>query len=206
MIRTKFCGLKRPEDIQIVNKLHPDYIGFVFFKKSKRNVEPDEAKTLKEKLDTNIKAVGVFVDEDPDTIAKLVSAGIIDIIQLHGKEDEKYIGQLRNLTKAKIIRAFQIKADSTKEKLDEQIEAINKSSADMVLIDSGQGTGSAFNWDILKNIERPYFLAGGINADNIKEAVDVIKPYAIDVSSGIETDGVKDEEKMKKIIEVVRHS
>ncbi|MCR5341818.1 MAG: phosphoribosylanthranilate isomerase [Butyrivibrio sp.] len=206
MIRTKFCGLKRPEDIQIVNKLHPDYIGFVFFKKSKRNVEPLEAKTLKEKLDPNIKAVGVFVDEDPDTIAKLVSERIIDIIQLHGKEDEKYIGQLRKLTDAKIIRAFQIKADSTKEKLDEQIEAINKSSADMVLIDSGQGTGSAFNWDILKSIERPYFLAGGINADNIKEAVDVIKPYAIDVSSGIETGGIKDEEKMKKIIEVVRHS
>ena len=122
MIKTKFCGLNRPEDIQIVNKLHPDYIGFVFFKKSKRNVEPMQAKALKEKLDPNIKAVGVFVDEDPEAVARLAANNIIDIIQLHGKEDEKYIGQLRSITNAKIIKAFQIKGGDEKEKLDKQIE------------------------------------------------------------------------------------
>ena len=206
MIKTKFCGLKRPEDIDIVNRLHPDYIGFVFFKKSKRNVEPEQARKLKEKLDPDIKAVGVFVDEDKEFIAGLSNENIIDIIQLHGNEDEKYIGQLRLLTDAKIIKAFQIKKEDAddEKRLQEKIEAINVSSADMVLIDSGQGTGSAFNWEILKLIKRPYFLAGGINTDNIEEAVRDIRPYAIDVSSGIETDGVKDEEKMTTIIEAVR--
>ena len=221
MIKTKFCGLKRPEDIDIVNKLKPDFIGFIFWSKSKRNVEPEKAKQLKEKLDPNIKAVGVFVDEKPEFIAGLVNENIIDIIQLHGNEDEKFIGQLRKLTDAKIIKAFQIKnkaADKTDVSIgaehtakedtqsSAQLAAINASSADMVLIDSGQGTGSAFNWQILKKIQRPYFLAGGINTGNIEEAVNDIKPYAIDVSSGIETDGVKDEEKMKKIIEAVRRS
>ena len=206
MIKTKFCGLKRPKDIEIVNRLHPDYIGFIFWAKSKRNVEPEHAKKLKGKLDPEIKAVGVFVDEKPEFIASLANENIIDIIQLHGNEDEKFIEQLRKLTDAKIIKAFQIKKEDAvdEKRLKEKIEAINVSSADMTLIDSGQGTGSAFNWDILKQIERPYFLAGGINTENIEEAVNDIKPYAIDVSSGIETDGVKDEEKMKIIIDTVR--
>ncbi|WP_026527269.1 phosphoribosylanthranilate isomerase [Butyrivibrio sp. VCD2006] len=218
MIKTKFCGLKRPEDIDIVNRLHPDYIGFIFWQKSKRNVDPEAAKQLKEKLDPAIKAVGVFVDEKPEFIAELANNKVIDIIQLHGNEDEKYIGQLRKLTGAKIIKAFQIKSTAdnvdssngevktTEERIAAQLTAINESSADMVLVDSGQGTGTAFNWKILEKIDRPYFLAGGINTGNIEEAVNVVKPYAIDVSSGIETDGIKDEEKMKKIIEAVRHS
>lgn len=206
MIKTKFCGLKRPQDIEIVNRLKPDYIGFVFFKKSKRNVEREEAGRLKEKLDPKIKAVGVFVDEDKEFIAGLANENIIDIIQLHGNEDEKYIGQLRTLTDAKIIKAFQIKKEDAgdESRLQEKIKAIDASTADMVLIDSGQGTGSAFNWEILKKIKRPYFLAGGISTDNIEEAVRDIRPYAIDVSSGIETDGVKDEKKMITIIEAVR--
>ncbi|SDB58194.1 phosphoribosylanthranilate isomerase [Butyrivibrio sp. INlla16] len=203
MIKTKFCGLTRPEDIQIVNRLKPDYIGFVFFKKSKRNVEPEEAKKLKEKLDSNIKAVGVFVDEKPEFIAGLANENIIDIIQLHGNEDEKYIGQLRKLTAAKIIKAFQIKNyNCTKNGTADFLKEVEASSADIVLIDSGQGTGTAFNWEILKKITRPYFLAGGINTANIEEAVTDIKPYAIDVSSGIETDGVKDEEKMSFILSI----
>ncbi|WP_026671198.1 phosphoribosylanthranilate isomerase [Butyrivibrio sp. AD3002] len=206
MIKTKFCGLTRPEDIQIVNRLKPDYIGFVFFKKSKRNVEPEEAKKLKEKLDSNIKAVGVFVDEKPEFIAGLANENIIDTIQLHGNEDEKYIGQLKELTAAKIIKAFQIKNyNCTKNGTEDFLEEVQTSSADMVLIDSGQGTGTAFNWEILKKITRPYFLAGGINTENIEEAVTDIKPYAIDVSSGIETDGVKDEEKMSFIISIIRN-
>ncbi|WP_026497885.1 phosphoribosylanthranilate isomerase [Butyrivibrio sp. WCD2001] len=206
MTKTKFCGLTRPEDIKIVNRLKPDYIGFVFFKKSKRNVEPEEAKKLKEKLDSNIKAVGVFVDEKPEFIAGLANENIIETIQLHGNEDEKYIGQLRKLTAAKIIKAFQIKNyNCTKNGTEDFLEEVQTSSADMVLIDSGQGTGTAFNWEILKQITRPYFLAGGINTENIEEAVTDIKPYAIDVSSGIETDGVKDEEKMSFIISIIRN-
>lgn len=226
MIKVKFCGLTRHEDIEIANRLKPDYIGFVFYKKSKRFVDKYKAKALKKELDLDIKAVGVFVDEDIELITELVNENIIDIIQLHGKEDEEYIKRLKSLTDAKIIKAFQIKEriktefypdkkdaqyekafqnsssdidDELKKKLDE----INRSSADMVLIDSGQGTGTAFDWKILNRIARPYFLAGGVNTENIKEAAD-IRPYAIDVSSGIETDSVKDEGKMKIIIEACK--
>ncbi len=219
MTKVKFCGLTRMEDIRIVNNLKPDYIGFVFFPKSKRNVDKDKAKELKQNLDPDIKAVGVFVDADPEKIVELVNDKVIDIVQLHGSEDEEYIRKLRSLTDAEIIKAFQIKnsfdsqskeptptdSDQTVTEITRQISNINNSSADMVLIDSGQGTGTAFNWQILKQITRPYFLAGGINLDNVDEAVNVIKPYAIDVSSGIETDGIKDEVKMRKIIGAVKY-
>lgn len=226
MIKVKFCGLTRHEDIEIANRLKPDYIGFVFYKKSKRFVDKYKAKGLKKELDLDIKAVGVFVDEDIELITELVNENIIDIIQLHGKEDEEYIKRLKSLTDAKIIKAFQIKEriktefypdkkDAQYEKafqnsssdiddeLNKKLDEINKSSADMVLIDSGQGTGTAFDWKILNRITRPYFLAGGVNTENIKEAAD-IRPYAIDVSSGIETDSVKDEGKMKIIIEACK--
>lgn len=218
MTKVKFCGLTGMEDIRIVNNLKPDYIGFVFFPKSKRNVDKDKAKELKQNLDPDIKVVGVFVDADPEKIVELVNDKVIDIVQLHGSEDEEYIRKLRSFTDAEIIKAFQIKnsfdsqskeptptdSDQTVTEITRQISNINNSSADMVLIDSGQGTGTAFNWQILKQITRPYFLAGGINLDNVDEAVNGVKPYAIDVSSGIETDGIKDEDKMRKIIGVVK--
>jgi phosphoribosylanthranilate isomerase len=182
-------------------------------------VDKEKAMELGQNLDPNIKAVGVFVDEEPEKIADLVKDNVIDIVQLHGSEDEEYIRKLRSLTDARIIKAFQIKnsfdsqskeptptdSDQTVTEITRQISNINNSSADMVLIDSGQGTGTAFNWQILKQITRPYFLAGGINLDNVDEAVNVIKPYAIDVSSGIETDGIKDEVKMRKIIGAVKY-
>ncbi len=223
MTKIKFCGLRREQDITISNELRPDYIGFVFWEKSKRYVTSEEAKGLKQKLDKSIKAVGVFVDEEPEVVAEIANNKTIDIIQLHGHEDEEYIEKLRKMTDAKIIKAFQIRnvkgiesgggngenknnAEYDLEKdmtFDRTIEQINNSSADMVLIDSGQGTGKAFNWEILQKVTRPYFLAGGINIENIEEALQ-ISPFAIDVSSGIETGGVKDEEKMKKIVAAKR--
>ena len=218
MIKVKFCGLTRPEDIRIVNKLKPDYIGFVFYEKSKRNVTEEKARELKEKLDDSIKAVGVFVDEDENRIAGIANEKIIDIIQLHGHEDEVYIARLRKLTDAKIIKAFQIKNNltnaekgncisdhSVQEKTNtDAIKRINASSADMVLVDSGQGTGKTFDWDVLGKIERPFFLAGGLNIENIESVITGIMPYGIDMSSGIETDGIKDESKMNLIMRAVR--
>ncbi|WP_026510518.1 phosphoribosylanthranilate isomerase [Butyrivibrio sp. LC3010] len=212
MTKIKFCGLRREQDITISNELRPDYIGFVFWEKSKRYVTFEEAKGLKQKLDKSIKAVGVFVDEEPEVVAEIANNKTIDIIQLHGHEDEEYIEKLRKMTDAKIIKAFQIRnvkgiesggGNGENKKIDRKIEQINNSSADMVLIDSGQGTGKAFNWEILQKVTRPYFLAGGINIENIEEAIQ-ISPFAIDVSSGIETGGVKDEEKMKKIVAAKR--
>ncbi|WP_408071727.1 phosphoribosylanthranilate isomerase [Butyrivibrio sp. JL13D10] len=199
MTRIKFCGLTRPEDIDIVNKLKPDYIGFVFYTKSKRNLTPEKAAILKQKLDDKIQAVGVFVDEDMNKIAKLVNDNVIDIIQLHGSEDETYIEDLRKITSAKIIKAFQIKQNVYE-------GLINESSADMVLVDSGQGTGKAFDWNILSKIKRPFILAGGLNPENVKDAILNIKPYGIDLSSGIETDGIKDEAKMEAIMTAKRET
>ncbi|MCR4840594.1 MAG: phosphoribosylanthranilate isomerase, partial [Lachnospiraceae bacterium] len=110
MTKIKLCGLTRYEDILAVNELVPDFIGFVFWEKSKRYVTAEQAKVLKEKLNPSVKAVGVFVDEDPKVVAEIANAGIIDIVQLHGSEDEEYISKLRKLTPKEIIKAFKIRS------------------------------------------------------------------------------------------------
>ncbi|MCD8037209.1 MAG: phosphoribosylanthranilate isomerase [Clostridiales bacterium] len=197
MTKVKLCGLSRKCDIEAVNELKPEYIGFVFAKKSKRYVSPERAAELKKALNSNINAVGVFVNESPENVAELLNSGTIDIAQLHGDEDEEYIKKLRLLTDKSIIKAFKVskKADT---------EAVQECSADYVLLDSGAGSGKAFDWELIKDIERPYFLAGGLDCQNIEEAVRTIKPYAVDVSSGIETDGLKDKAKMTNFVHSVR--
>lgn len=197
MTKIKFCGLSRTCDIKTVNELKPEYIGFVFAKKSKRFVSPYDAKKLKSLLIPDIKAVGVFVNESPQTVADILNQEIIDIAQLHGSEDESYIRELRRLTKKPIIKAFRIKNT-------DNLQQIENSSADYVLLDSGAGTGTVFDWDIIKHIKRPYFLAGGLSVDNAENAVNTLHPYAVDVSSGIETDGVKDKFKMAAFAAAVR--
>ena len=193
----KICGLSRPEDIDVVNDLLPDFIGFVFFEKSKRNVSKETAFSLKQRLDKRIPAVGVFVDADPEFVISLLEEGIIDIAQLHGSEDEAYIQNIKTRTGRKVIKAFVVNdLDSLKE--------AEKSSADYLLLDSGKGTGSTFDWSRLAEVTRPYFLAGGLNLDNIDKALAEINPYAVDVSSGVETDGVKDPEKIKEFVRIVR--
>ena len=195
--RIKLCGLMRPKDIIAVNKLNPDYIGFVFASFSKRYVTSDTAGELKAMLDARIRAVGVFVDEKPETAASLADSGIIDMIQLHGSEDEEYINTLRRLTDKAVIKAFRIGSDI-------DVREAEKSSADYILLDSGTGTGNKFDWELLKDIERPYFLAGGLDPDNVMEAIATLHPFAVDVSSGIETDGLKDADKMKDFVNKVK--
>ena len=197
MTKIKLCGLSRPEDIQTANELKPDYIGFVFAPQSRRYVAPRQAAQLEEQLDPEIPVVGVFVNESMETISALRECGIIDAAQLHGSEDEDYITALRELTDMPIIKAFRIDGP-------DDIAAAEGSSADHVLLDSGCGTGTAFDWSLLQTIKRPYFLAGGLNLDNVQGAVEALHPYAVDVSSGIETDGVKDPEKMRKFVDAVR--
>ncbi len=196
MTFTKFCGLRRDEDVTYVNELKPEYIGFVFAKKSKRYVTKEQALSLREKLDPDIKAVGVFVNEEVEVVAEYLNDGVIDIAQLHGKEDETYIQELRTRTVKPIMNVFIMKNVS-------DLDQIESSSADYVLLDAGSGDGKVFDWNILKQIHRPYFLAGGISKENISEALK-FEPYAIDVSSGIETDGFKDYEKMKQLLQVIR--
>lgn len=198
MTKIKLCGLTRPCDIAAANALKPDYIGFVFASKSKRYASPEKAAALKAQLAPGIQAVGVFVNEAPENVAALLACGTIDVAQLHGKETEDYITALRALTDKPIIKAFRIDTE-------EDVAAANRCSADYVLLDSGNGgTGTVFDWNLLKGISRPYFLAGGLNVQNAEGAVRTLQPYAVDVSSGIETDGLKDETKMAAFVAAVK--
>ena len=199
MTKIKFCGLTRACDIENANELRPEYVGFVFAQKSKRFICTKGAAELKSLLNPDIKAVGVFVNEEPEKIAALLSRGIIDIAQLHGNESEEYITRLRTLTGKPIIKAFRIVKAA-------DIMRAENSTADCILLDSGSGgTGEAFDWHLIKNIKRPYFLAGGLSPDNAGKAVALLNPYAVDVSSGIETDGYKDKVKMTAFAAAVRN-
>lgn len=201
MTKIKLCGLSRPCDIQAANELRPDYIGFVFATKSRRYVPPEKAAELKRTLDPQIRATGVFVDEDPQIIEELVRQGVIDVVQLHGGEDEAYIHSLREiLGSPRIIQAFSIRTEQDAERADE-------SSADLILVDSpGGGTGEVFDWELLGKIHRPYFLAGGLTPENAGDAVSMLRPFGVDVSSGIETDGYKDRDKMAEFVLAVRQA
>lgn len=197
-IKIKLCGLRRPEDMEAANELRPDYIGFIFAKKSKRYVSPEEAASLKKLLHPDILAVGVFVNEQLKTVADLLSSGVIDMAQLHGGEDEAYLEALRRLTDRPLIKAFSVKGE-------EDIRSACRSTADLVLLDAGEGgTGTAFDRELLQNMNRPYLLAGGLDASTVGEAVKRWRPYGVDVSSGIETDGYKDAEKMRAFVRAVR--
>lgn len=197
MTKIKLCGLTRLCDIEAANMLSPEYIGFVFARNSKRCVSPALAEELKRSLSPAIQAVGVFVNEPPAHIASLLNRGIIEIAQLHGNEDEEYLAKLRQLTDKPLIKSFRMKTVR-------DLEQAAKSSADYVLLDSGAGTGTLFDWNLIENINRRYFLAGGLSPDNVAEAVSRFHPYAVDVSSGIETNGVKDREKMTAFTAAVR--
>lgn len=197
MTKIKMCGLSRIEDIEAANAIKPDYIGFVFAEISKRRVSALEASKLKSKLDPDINAVGVFLDDKLDFVASMLNLGIVDVVQLHGSEDEEYIEKVRQITNKPIIKAFIIRSK-------EDVERAEKSTADYILLDGGKGEGKVFDWSLLKDIKRPYFLAGGLNPGNASDAVKALKPYAVDVSTGIETNGIKDREKMTAFANAVR--
>jgi len=199
--KIKICGLRRLEDIQYVNEVLPEYIGFVFWEKSRRNVSFDEAKALREALDDRIQSAGVFVDADIDFIVKLVTEGVISIVQLHGKESEDTISRIRELvpTGTLIVKAYEVNET-------EDIEAANASCADMILVDSGKGSGNTFDWSILSKINRDYFLAGGLSCENVEDAVSKLHPCVVDVSSKVETDGVKDRNKIIEFCKAVRRA
>ena len=197
MTKIKLCGLSRKCDIETANELLPEYVGFVLWPKSKRYVTSAKLAELKSLLCREIKAVGVFVDEKPELVAELLNHNLIDLAQLHGREDEEYLARLRALTDKPVIKAFCIKSAA-------DISRAETSTADYILLDSGMGTGRTFAWRLLQNITRPYFLAGGLGVANIAEAIAVLQPYGVDVSSGIESDGVKDKTKMEAFVAQVR--
>ena len=197
MTKIKLCGLSRRCDMEAANVLMPDYVGFVFAEGSKRRVTPAQARALKNALSPGILAVGVFVDGDPATVAALLGGGIIDAAQLHGGEDAAYIRALRRMTDRPIWQAFRVRTQA-------DVEQAGRSEADCILLDAGAGTGTAFDWGLLDRVERPYFLAGGLDTENVAGAIRLLRPFGVDVSSGIESGGGKDAEKMAAFVAAVR--
>ena len=198
MSKVKICGLTRLEDVAVVNDVLPDYVGFVFAP-SRRRVEVKTAAMLKERLDGRIAAVGVFVNEDINAISEIYRNGIIDLAQLHGDEDDAYIKRLKDNCGCPVIKAVGVG----------DVLPSLPVGPDYVLFDALSeqrgGTGKTFNWDILKKYcGLPFFLSGGLSAANVAGAIHMLRPFCADVSSGVETDGMKDAVKIAKFVVAVR--
>ncbi len=201
MSKVKICGLSRVNDILAVNIAKPDFVGFVFAK-SKRQITLEMAVNLKAYLTKSIKTVGVFVNESIETIELHYLSGVIDMVQLHGDEDNSYISTLKSTVPLDIIKAVRVQTAS-------DIVQANNYKSDYLLLDAYNndcygGSGTTFDWSLIRDINKPFFLAGGINIDNICHAITAAKPFCVDVSSGVETDGQKDQSKIMNLVRSVR--
>lgn len=197
--RCKICGLYREEDIAYINRIKPEYCGFIIdYPKSHRSLHIEQVEKLSGIVDNQIVRVGVFVDEEVEIIEDLLQRDVIDMAQLHGKEDEATIQRLQENAGKPVIKAFVIDSKAA-------YEEACKSSADYILLDAGKGEGRQFDWDVIRENppEQEYFLAGGLNRDNVKQAVELLHPFAVDLSSGVETEKKKDFEKIKEIKEIL---
>ncbi len=194
--KIKLCGLFRACDIDYANEAQPDYVGFVFAR-SPRQVTREQAADYRRRLDPRIPAVGVFVNAQAEQVTALLADGIIQMAQLHGNETEEEIRAIRKASGRPVIKAVKVRERG-------DIVRWLSSQADYLLFDSGAGSGEVFDWSLLTQIGREYFLAGGLKPENIPEAVRRLHPYAVDVSSGVETDGAKDREKMLRAVAAVR--
>lgn len=212
-MKIKFCGLFRECDIDYANALKPDFVGFIFAEHSKRFVDFALAKYLKSRLDSAIKAVGVFVDSPIKRVCEAVDCGIIDIVQLHGNENNAYISALREMSAKYLTQNLPIIKAIKVHNAHSLLESQNL-NADFILLDNpNAGSGKVFDWNVLaQNLQSQdfthafqtrFFLAGGVNVENIQSAI-ALKPFCIDISSGIESNGVKDFAKMQTIINAVR--
>lgn len=202
-MKIKMCGLRRPDDIIYANEYLPDYIGFVFAE-SRRKVSGEEAKNLGAQLDPFIKKVGVFVNEPVRSLITISKQAGLDIIQLHGDEGEEYIKEVKHETGKELWKAVRVR-------MVKDIQEAQRLPADKLLLDSFSeesygGTGKVMDFAVLDqaDIRKPYFIAGGLTVENLPEILKKAEPYGIDISSGIEIEGVKDREKMLKVIQCVR--
>ncbi len=203
MTLVKICGLMRPEDVEAVNRFRPDYAGFVFAK-SRRQVAPEHARRLIARLDPVIVPVGVFVDESVETVAAIAGLCRLGAVQLHGSEDNSYISSLRKLLPPDVIviQAVRVRDAAS-------LVVTEQSFCDLLLLDAcaegvAGGAGQTFDWRLLEGFSKPYLLAGGLRGGNVAEAVRKLKPLGVDVSSGVETDGNKDYDKIGRFIELAR--
>lgn len=192
MARIKICGIRRHEDVSYVNEAMPDFIGFILSSGFRRSIDMDFAGELCQNLDKNIKKIGVFVNEDAEYIQNAIDTVGLDMVQLHGDESVELCKELD----APVIKVLK---PNDFDKIGDYEPFV-----DYFLFDSGTGTGKVFNWDNIPSTTKPFFLAGGLNNDNIAFAIEKIKPFAVDLSSAVETNGVKDYDKIKEIIDIVR--
>ncbi|MFX3617422.1 MAG: phosphoribosylanthranilate isomerase [Sporolactobacillus sp.] len=200
MTKIKICGMQREQDILAANQANPDFVGFIFADFDRHYITEAKARSFKKLLLPTIKAVGAFVNAPVNEVIRLLNDDVINIAQLHGNEDEAYISRVMKETGKPVINATGVKMPT-------DIDKVRNSCADFILLDAPGGcTGTAFDWSLIKDINRPYFLAGGINLLNIQTAVRDFQPYSIDLSTGAETDGQKDPEKMQKLVSLVREA
>lgn len=215
--RVKLCGMFRNEDVDAVALARPDMCGFIVnFPKSHRNVSArrlaelcellseEDAKTAAQAATGGsavslhpIWRVGVFVNEPLDSLIRIVSEGDIDLVQLHGNENNAYVSELRHHTGAGTIQAFRVHSE-------EDVSRAEGSAADVVLLDNGQGTGAAFDWSYVSRMHRPFILAGGLTPENVGEALAEVQPWGVDMSSGLETEKLKDADKIAAAVQQVR--
>ena len=199
MTKIKICGLRTREDILAVNQAKPDYCGFIIeVPKSRRSVNRDQVKELTAGLCREVIPVGVFVNAPANLPVQLLKEGVIAVAQLHGQEDEAYIAGIRERTGKPVIKAFSVRSAA-------DIERALVSSADYILLDQGDGgTGKCFDWSFIPEIERPFFLAGGLGKDNLEQAVRSVHPWAVDLSSSLEINGKKDGDRIQEAVSIVR--
>ena len=199
MTRIKICGLSRPCDVAFVNQARPDWRGFIInFPRSHRSVTPRQALALRRQLAPGIVPVGVTVDQPVEAVAELLKSGVVDVAQLHGKEDERYLASLRAMAPGHPLwKAFTLRTP-------DDLSAALASGADMILLDSGKGTGQTFDWSLLRGVARPFLLAGGLTPENIPRAVREVHPWGVDLSSGVETDRRKDRDKILAAVAAAR--
>ena len=198
MARVKICGINSPEDVEIVNELKPDYVSFAFYK-NKRQVTYEKARKLKQILDKDIRVIGVFVDENTNVVASAANDDLLDVIEFHGNEGPGEIERIKAFTSKPIIQGFRIRSRA-------DVEVALDSHADSILMYSDSECGVPMDWKLLTNVTRPYFLAGGLNAYNIEKAIKICHPFAVSVTTGVETDGIKDREKMAAFIKMARRT
>ena len=204
-MKIKLCGMRRPEDIGYVNEAKPDFIGFILAEGYRRTISAEQAARLAASLENGIKAVGVFIDQPAEFLAEAAETIGLYAVQLHGSEDAEYISRLRKLTNVQIWKAARVRTA-------DDIHNADSLRADMLVLDSFSpdahgGTGKTADWELIKNVMTvtPYLLAGGIDINNISEAMEILpQGCGIDISSGIETDGVKDPHKIKAIMNILR--
>lgn len=199
MAKLKICGLTCEEDVAAVNEVRPDFAGFVIeVPGRRRSITVEQMKVLVKGLNKDTLPIGVFVDAPPELPISLLRDGSLWAAQLHGNEDEEYIEKIQNMTGKHVIKAFSIKTP-------EDVKRALKSPADYILLDQGiGGTGEAFDWNLVPPVKRPFFLAGGLAHENLRAAIAALHPWAVDISSSLETNGKKDPEKIRRLFRMLR--